>query len=259
MMIQIVDPIHSAEVLSGVGAIANWVKTWAVPLAAIGTVSMALIQTAKNVLPLRSWFQRARIRRWLFEAARDVSRPTKVNVCTTKAETDLISLATSGDEEAFYNLPIEDLCAQIRNAVPVIMDYPSLHADLFYCLASEASMEDLAFLLEPPPHEVFFKRDQSAENEKRIRAFAAAKARVSLQVRCSVDAIQTSIGFRWKRSLQIASLVLSAAVGIIALYLGGDQNSSYPRFGATIMIGVLSGFLAPVARDLVAGIEKWRT
>jgi hypothetical protein len=261
MSFEIFNPAQDAEILKGVGAIADWVKAWAVPLAAIGTVSMALLQTAKNVFPLRSWFQRGRLRRWLLATVKDSSRSTGADVCASKAETDLISLATSGDENAFYNLPIEDLCSQVRNAVPVILDYPTLHVDLFYCLASEASAADIRRLLEPPPPETFLKRgDQSSDDEKHaIREYAAAKTRLAAQVRCSIDAIQTSIGFRWKYFLQLASLVLSAIIGVIALRLGAGPDHAYPTVGATIMIGLLSGFLAPVARDLVAAIEKWRS
>jgi hypothetical protein len=153
------------------------------------------------------------------------------------------------------------LCAQIRNAVPVILDYPDLHDDLFCCLASEASPADIRRLLEPPPPETFLKRgDQATEGDRRaIREYAAAKTRLAAQVHCSIDAIETSIAFRWKYSLQLASLFLSAFIGVIALRLGAGPDHAYPTVGATIMIGLLSGFLAPVARDLVAAIENWRS
>jgi len=250
-------PTQGSEIMKGLDAIVSWVKSWAVLLAAIGTVSMALLQTAKNVFPLRSWFQRGRLHRWILAAA---SGSTGPDVCTSKAEIDLISLATSGDEGAFYNLPIEDLCTQIRNAVPVILDYPNLHKDLFCCLASKASADDIRRLLEPPPPETFLKRGEHSTDEEKhaIREYAAAKTRLAAQVRCSIDAIQTSIGFRWKYFLQLASLVLSAIIGVIALHLGAGPDHTLPTLGATIMIGLLSGFLAPVARDLVAAIENWR-
>lgn len=253
----IFDQAQITEIMKGLDAIVGWVKAWAVLLTAIGTVSMALLQTAKNVFPLRSWFQRGRLHRWILVAA---SASTGPEVCTSKAETDLISLATSGDEEAFYNLPVEDLCTQIRNAVPVILDYPNLHKDLFCCLASKASADDIQRLLEPPPPETFLKRGEHSTDEEKhaIREYAAAKTRLAAQVRCSIDAIQTSIGFRWKYFLQLASLVLSAIIGVIALHLGAGPDHTLPTVEATIMIGLLSGFLAPVARDLVAAIENWR-
>jgi hypothetical protein len=64
--------------------------------------------------------------------------------------------------------------------------------------------------------------------------------------------------YRWKYRLQVASLVLSAIIGVIALHVSGGVKDLYPTLGGTVLIALLSGFLAPVARDLVAGIEKWR-
>jgi hypothetical protein len=255
-----INPMQDKEILNGLSAITGWVQTWAVPLAAIGTVSMAFLQTAKNVFPLRNWFQRFYFHRWLRASAKKASKCKGLCAGAEKAEKDLIALATSGDANAFYDLPIEQLCGQIKEAVPVILDYPQLHVDLLRCLSSEANCSDMYLIFEPPAPAIFLKRgDQTTEDEKRaIREYAAAKTRLGTQVRCSVDAIQTSIGFRWKYCLQVASVILSSLLGIVALHMGAGPDHAYPTISSTIMIGVLSGFLAPVARDLVAAIEKWR-
>lgn len=283
MYLGFLNSTQDNEVINGLGTISNWVKTWALPLAAIGTVSMALLQIAKNVFPLRSSFQRRHFREWLSRSANEAAdsagsaaatgdnikteesspgQPKKKSkVCSGVAEHDLINLVSSGDEEAFYYLPIEDLCGQIKSVASVVLDYPSLHENLLRCLANQANAKDIYVILHPPSPEIFLKRaDQSTEGEKRaVKEYAAAKTRLALQVRCSVDAIQTSIGFRWKRWLQIASMFLSAALGMVALLVAPGQDYPYPTLGATILIGLLSGFLAPVARDLVAAVEKWRT
>jgi len=78
-----------------------------------------------------------------------------------------------------------------------------------------------------------------------------------VQVRCAIDAIQSHIGFRWKRRLQILAMLLSAALGLVALFASADPGA-YPSMGAALIVGLLAGFLAPVARDLVAAVEKWR-
>ncbi len=250
----------------GLDAITRWVRTWGIPLAAIGTISMALLQTAKNTLPLRRWFQKYRLLRWLTNSASQRC-PCNERPDPLKAENDLISLVTSGDRNAFYNLPIEDLCAQMKGVITVILDYPSLHQDLLYCFASGAKPEDIRKMLQPPSVETFLRHGEHSSHEEKhaIREYAAAKTRLSVQVACSIDAIRMSIGFRWKLWMQIISLVLSAVLGVVALYLGiiNDPNNpqapGFPtKLGTTLIIGLLSGFLAPVARDLVAAVEKWR-
>lgn len=250
----------NSEILTGVGTIADWVKAWALPLAAIGTVSMALLQTAKNVFPMRRRFQKSLLQDWLIKSAAGATFSTRKKVCADSASKDLIRLSTSGDEDAFFDLPIEDLCARIRSTTTVILDYPTLHEHIFLCLANGSLVQDIDKLLHPPKPEIFLKRadEHTQEDKLKIREYAAAKTRLTAQVRCSVDAIQTLVAYRWKYRLQVASLALSAFIGVIALNLGAGVKGVYPTIGGTVLIAVMSGFLAPVARDLVAGIEKWR-
>lgn len=229
-------------------------KTWAGPLAAIGTVSMALLQVAKNALPLRSRFQLLTLRKWMGERCDDV----------TTAEKDLIKLTMAGDAEAFYDSSIEDLSVQMKGAVPLILDYPDRHEALLRCLARESGPGDIDLLLSPPPADVFLKPPAhcTPDEKEAIRQYAAAKTRVGRQVRCAIDAIQARIEFRWKRRLQILSHQLSAVLGFIAV-LAAAKSDAKPgivsSIGVAIMVGFLAGCVAPVARDLVAAVEKWRS
>jgi len=244
------DSSIPTNINQGLNAITAWIKLWGMPLAGIGTISMALLQTAKNVFPLRQRFQEQRIRAWL--TARD---------CKTaaSAEKDMIALVMAGDRTAFYNSDIDQLCTQIKSSLTAALDYPTLHEALIFCLASSASKNDLEKLFNPPHADVFLRgAQQSTPDEKEaIRQYATAKNRVGAEMRCAIDAIESAIAFRWRRTLQIASLFLSSIVGVIALRISGSPGFR-PTFGASIVIGLLAGFLAPVARDLVAAIENWR-
>jgi hypothetical protein len=239
-----------SSINQGLNAITAWIKLWGVPLAGIGTISMALLQTAKNVFPLHQRFQEKRIRAWL------TTRDAKY---AANAEEDMIALAMAGDRTAFYNSDIDQLCIQIKNSLTAALDYPTLHEALIFCLASSASNTDLQELFNPPHADVFLKGAQQSTREEReaIRQYATAKTRVGAEMHCAIDALESAIAFRWKRTLQIASLFLSAIVGVIALQISGSPGLR-PTLDASIVIGLLAGFLAPVARDLVAAIENWR-
>ena len=330
------------QIIAGLKQITDAVERWAIPLAAIGSVSMAFIQAVKNLTPIRSEFQRRRLRGWLRASFSDrYNRPREIqsrfqlrglrewlrasfadrynrlrksgkgdpsekeelepqrgveqaaalrdeqkrapkenqvtvpgvpgtaprveDVRVDSARDDLVSLATSGDDGAFYALPIEDLCDQIRKVVSVILDYPKSHECLLYLLARGAKREDIERILNMPESESLPDRTQSVDAEKAaFREYAAAKNRLLVQIRCSVDAIQTSIGYRWKLYLQLSAMILSGLLGVIALNLGSIEAnkgsmSRTSTFLLSLLIGLLAGVLAPVARDLIAGIEKWRS
>lgn len=238
-----------ADILTGLQTISGWVSKWGIPLAAIGSVSMALLQVAKTTLPWRSNFQRDRLREWL--ASRN-------NALSAAAEADLIRLTTAGDADAFYDSDIEDICMRIKSAVPLILDYPHRHNALLRCLASQDSTKDINRLLNPPAPEVFQVQIHNAtkDQRQRVRNYAAAKTRVALEARSGVDAIQVHISFRWKRRMQELSVIVSSILGMASLLVAKPSRYS---IGAMFIVGLLAGFLAPVARDLVAAVEKWRS
>jgi hypothetical protein len=303
-----------AQITQGLHRITEALSHWAIPIAAVGTVSMAILQSVKNQTPIRNWYQKLRLRKWLlssirgdyskswiarlkhglnlrFPSTKDEEHKLKVDKLRKKqldrleeVEDELIALATSGDREAFYDLPIDGLCDQIRKIVSVILDYPNLHEMLLRVLARGASSSDIALLLNaqatdekgqkaPTKKEATDNAQQTAavvhaaptkdEAAKAFREITAAKSRVLSQIRCSVDAMQISIGFRWKFWLQSASMVLSTVIGAVAFGLKGVRGTSgaidWAICGRALGFGVLAGFLAPIARDLVASTEKWRS
>jgi len=275
-------PSIQQQILSGLGEITSTIAAWTVPLAAIGSVSMAILQTIKTQTPVRAWYQRIRLRRWLRETYRgnfsgtNLSRFLK-NMKTRKSlskeerstensivneiERKIIALATSGDFDALYDLASDAMCDQIRKIVPLVLDYPVEHELVLRCLARGASSDDIELLLTAQ------RTSDEQEAKAAYRKVAAAKSRVLSQVRCSIDAIQTVIAFRWKFWLQSASMVLSAFLGALAIHLGilqalkasQSDGQHISTFWSAVLIGFLAGFLAPIARDLVATTEQWRS
>jgi hypothetical protein len=258
-------PFSNSQIEGGLTAIRSFVADWTVPLAAIGTLSMAILQTAKNLLPMRQGYQRRFMKNWLTEAVKgfpcDLKRNSKEQSTDEElAETDLTNLAAAGDDDAFYSLEAVQMCAQVRNLASVLLDYPAEHELLLFCLVTQAQINDFRRILLSPAQEVLARapHEHTEEQKKEIKEYASAKSRLAAQIRCNVDAIQASIEFRWKRSMQILSLILCAIIGVVALLIS-NKGASPADFWGVILIAVISGVLAPVARDLAAAVENWRS
>ena len=275
-----------SAVSDGIQQIARWLWPIAISMAAVGTLTMALLQTAKDIFGWRRKFQEKFVRTWLAEkAARFKSRarefkpaqhyvkkgftPTPeqsrsleedgFGVDAGKAEEDLIQLATANDRQAFYDLPIEQLAGQMNAAVQAAMDYPTAHRDLLWCLAHLASPDDIVAILAPPKDLLDTDRKSLLpEHKELVDGFVGARNRISHQVQRAVDGLQISAGAAWKRSLQKWSFVLSAVLGVVALWVASRKAEVLPSVGMFIVTGFLAGFLAPVARDLVAALQSLR-
>jgi hypothetical protein len=87
-------------------------------------------------------------------------------------------------------------------------------------------------------------------------ALLDARNRVTHHLQRSIDALQISMSFRWKFSLQIliyAICLAASLVCVVAIKRPGRYN-----FVEALVIAVVAGFLSPVISDLAAVINRWR-
>ncbi len=231
---------------------------FATALAAVGVISMAFLQTVKDVLPLRRWFQAAWVRGWLrAQATQSPAITTAGAVNAGTAEADLVRLATSGDRNALYDLAIEQVTGQMNAAAQMVLDFPWRNPHLFRCLAAQADVDDIRRLLDARPPERGPRPATSAEDKA---ALIDARNRVTHQVQRSLDGLMISAGFRWKLYLQVASIVLSGLIvwAGLMLFVREPIEVFVRHLPLYLALAVLGGFLAPVARDLVAALQQLR-
>lgn len=242
--------MNSAQIISDfIKSVADNAMPFATAMAAIGVLSMAIIQTLKDMLPLRNIFQRRYLIKWLRQKANEAKAIEGSTPEAATAESDLIRLATAGDRKAFYDLPIEQLCGQMNAALQVVFDYPHEHKDLLHCLAAHSSPDDIRLLITPR---------SSADVKTKEQNQIDARTRVMHQVQRALDGFQIAVGYRWKLYLQIAAFSLSYLLTVIGLSLHSGINAVPNNIMVIVVTGIISGFLAPIARDLVASLQKLR-
>jgi hypothetical protein len=138
------------------------------------------------------------------------------------------------------------------------VDYPRVDRQLLRVVASGASRIDVELIIEADAAP--FAEDGEASREaalaRRRHAVMDARHRVRALMRQSVEAMRLATTARWKRSLQLTAFIISTILAVAA-FLFAHKLTAHP----VIALGesALAGFLAPVARDLLAAIENLRT
>lgn len=227
----------------------------------IGLLSMATIQILKDTLPIRRMFQRRWLRQWLYEHSRRLKEvnSSKPEFDISKAEAQLIGLATDGDSSALYSLPIEQLCGQLNAAAQAVLEQPELNEDLLLHLASNAGRDDIQFVLNCSR---FYRNQTGVRLEGEARAHFStcvdARNRVAYQVQRAIDSLQLSVSNYWKLFFQVCSIVLSGTFALVGLSLFGEPGGPWRQVGITFAIAILGGFVAPVAHDVIAGLQSLR-
>ncbi len=228
----------------------------AMALSTVGVATMAVIQMAREVFPIRRKFHEFQARRWFDNAAAHVQEPEvleawkKAGVAPpdpAKAFHQLVRLTTAGDAGAVLSLEIEQLAGQMAAASRMAVDSPSAGPDFLHCLAAYAYPADLA--------DVEKARTVYASLSKEDQAAAAeARARVQHFIQRAIDGFQVSVSHRWKFWHHIASLAIGFAIVLAAL---SQQREGWGMAGA-VLISIVAAFVAPVSKDLVAALQQLR-
>lgn len=215
-------------------------------LAAVGILSMALLEIWKALRHPRRAFQRENFEAWIKSRAAETGRDAE------KALKNIVNLATAGNQDALYDLPVERFTGQVSAAVQMALAYPGRYPDIVGIMAHKAEPNDINTCLGPRP---------DPEDKAARQAHAEARNQVASLTQRSLDAIQIDIGNRWARGLHIRSVVVSSVLILIAAIW--SSAGRFAEVGARdvvvwIVIAVVGGMVAPVARDLVTALKKVR-
>jgi hypothetical protein len=247
------------DALTGIfKTVADWAP-YLLAAAGLGTLTMALLQAVKEITPIRRVFQKAALHAWLIRHAQQAQVRHNYRVCPMDAKRELIQLVADDKEDAFFDLEIEKLCGQWSSALQILTDYADEYGKIYGCMAAYASQKDFKLVFERvvppalPPHiEGALPENKQEERLHGRQTFLEAKNRVAHQMKRAIDAFQIETSYRWKWHFQIASYVINFGIVGIALLLGPAWS------GPSILGAAVAGFIAPVARDLLAAVQKLR-
>lgn len=234
--------------------ISGKILDYALLLAAVGTVTMALVELLKAVCRVRLIFQRRMIAGWIGESQ--------------AVESELLALAAGGRENAstLYDQPSGKMLGQIQAAATVALDFPTVYPALYGFLtegsAAVGAVADRdrwkAFAARMAREGPAAGADRAALDAE-ARESTQARARIGNLVTRRLDALQTRIEYRWARLNQTVAVVGGAAL----LYYGlstFSQSAQVPGF-TRLLLAIFGGLIAPFAKDVanrLSGLQARR-
>lgn len=217
-------------------------------LVALSGLTMSLIQVGKELLFLRKHFHRAHVLKWLDPSIkRSALQDITIAPPLTQLEDDLLRIGAAGNQSALYDAELEEVCVQLSAATQMLVDYPSQAPALLKTIARGSTEHDLKLIIDA-------SGSQPDDPHARQLVFDA-RNRVRAMTHRSVEMFKLVTAAEWRRRMQIASFVLSVLVALLALIMSGGLRD---RPWAVLWTAVLAGFLAPVARDLLAAVQQLR-
>lgn len=256
-MTEILNSINA--ITTGIAGFSGTALVLAGALAIAGTLAMAILQVIKELTPVRAGYQRRWLERWFRARAQNFTvNATKTDsreafkkylpINAEEAQRSLVGLATGGEADAFYDLPIEQVVAQMNAAAQIALEYPKIHFPLLAVLSEGADIRDVARIAASP---------EATSRKTPEPGFLDARNRVGNRIQRNLDGIQIAFGNRWRRLLQLTAIGLTIVFIELAIFTKVD-NYGLLTFVVGVALGVVGGYLAPVTRDLVAALQNLR-
>lgn len=243
-------PTTSSAVLGSITAISDFLLSYAVTLAALGALTVAVIEAWKKLRNSQAKFHRSSVLRWLQNDASGKERhyftqPTArapnrslpesdstqaygqlLHLTTGLGNTDqhaqlryanAVAMDRSGVfhrsiEYALFELEIERLMGQIQDAADTALNNPRLYPDLFQFLTRGAQPEDVDQWLQEVG-QLAVSADATQEQRKEI---ADRYTRLKQTVRRHLDSFQIVTALRWREWNQFAAIVVGGVLLVIA-------------------------------------------
>lgn len=229
-----------------VEGVAGNILAYAVLLAAIATIAMALLELLKAVTQARRHYHRAEVAKWAGDAYEE-----------------LLLLAVAGVDSAgaLFDQPTDKMMGQIQSAANVALDFPELYP-VFYGFLTTAP-QSRATAADSRDAEVWrdYSRtldlDRTPDDRLPEGAQAAMRARSRLDhfVTRKLDAFQTRTEYIWARVNQVVALLGCGTLIYFVLHRSNLPNLSVPQ---TFFLVVFGAMLAPFAKDVVTALTGLR-
>ncbi len=234
-----------AEMIEGVS---TQILDYALVLAAVGTITMALLQLLKSIIRARMFFHRNIVSRWINR----VAAQDKI-IKAEKVLEELLRLAVGGKDyaNALYDQRTAKMLGMIQAATNVAMDFPGVYPALYAFLttgerADQTAWSNFCKRMTPPGAA---RKPGTAATQQATQA----RARLGNLVARRLDAFQTRAEYWWSRLNQLAAVTAGGGFLVYILTVRGVTDRP-----TVIVVAVFGGLVAPFAKDVVSALSGLR-
>jgi hypothetical protein len=272
------------SVYNAIDQLVGFILRYAVTLAAISALSMALIEALKALLSWRDRFHKQGVRRWVqsvsvpgqaFDALKLV--PPATNAAFHESVYMRLIRLTTGETvgaqamaapidwkpwvispaNALFALELGKMMGQIQDAADTALVHAPVYPDLYLFLSAGAEFQDIVnwydWTQRPPV--------STAANPALAKDQADTYTRLRQFIRRRLDAFQLTTDYRWQTENQVASVLLGAVLlfGSLVYLARATLPQSLSGWIGLLFASLIGGIMAPVAKDLVIALKRARS
>ena len=240
----------TSSVMTPAMIVENWASNmvdYALLLAGIATVVMALLELAKVLFRARPWYHRREVRHWIQNGA-------------AHDQLLVLSVASVSDDKALFDQPTDKMMAQIQAAGTIALEFPGAYVELYRFLTQPPRPTHTSRSDEPDDADDWLEFCQRIEGSPEAATDSAAvtratraRARLDHFMTRKLDAFQTRTEYKWARANQWV------AVGCATIFLLTLLSELHRRnWQLWLLTSVFGGLVSPLAKDLATALSGLR-
>lgn len=247
-----VDGLDAAVQSLGTGLL-----SYAIALAAIGTIAMGIVEMGKSVFMARKRYNRWRIFVWAGQGA-------------VLQELLLLAIGSHSDPCALYDQPVEKMMGQIQAAATLALEYPAEYPNLYTWLTSvpesywqggahNSTGEDGARWRNSISlvHKIRQGQATTADETQSAHEASAARARLNNLIARKLDAFQNQTQYLWERLNQWGATVVATVIFLIAVYVSNFAPTTPLDWLKVFVLALPAGVVAPFAKQLAGSLASF--
>lgn len=281
-----------AAVQKAVETFADFLLKYFVALAAVGALTMAILEAWKKIFDSRTRYHMKAVQRWIgVEGGRDFAtaallRETPTPPSSQHAYAELIHLTTGTElpkdeaeaqrlfayseivsshiriprkaELALFSLELERMMGHIQDAGDAALKDPERYPNLYRFLTwgtSDSDIEDWSKQVAVIPLDE--KPDRKKASDR-----ANLYARLHDAAKRKLDGFQLYTAYRWTNLNQLWANIVGAVTlfcALVGAQLWSGKGMTWWTFALFFIVSLTGGALAPVAKDIVMALQKVRS
>jgi hypothetical protein len=212
-----------------------------------GLAAYATVEIIKRFFDVRGILQRRETIGWV--TRRCPNARTAIDAQVELLDAMGLAAAAPAEERRIFNLPAEQLSAQISAAADLAL-MPTLVSSRFRLLAAALAGGVIG------EDAVGTRADEPGRPEPVFAEWVKDEAVLAQRVRAGIDQLQIALGDLWKTAVQGAAIWIAGLFGVALI----QSNAFTHVAGGVYMVSsfVLGGPIAWVIRDLAAAAEHAR-
>src|SRR5256714_4324150 len=288
LALQSAAPSTPEAVVSTVNRFTEFLLAYVGALAAVGALSMAIIEAAKKLLDSRTRFQALRWTQWVERtpmvltgargdesAVRLQAYSELLQLCTGIPEVEAEASAsrllaedghlplhhafirTRFPAHAMFALELERMMGSIQEAADVALASPQQNLPLYLLMTTGADPNDIRLWSEEGPESLVTIVEPSPEQRQQIKEHADRFARLRQVVKRRLDGFQVYASDRWASWNQLcANGVGIVTLFVILVWIKTRPGAASPGYLNLAILSLFGGILSPVAKDLVSALKR---